>query len=173
MILPALPASPLEQASELLEFGRSTEALDLLLKLAKTQPHSASIFTLLGKTYANLSLWKEAEVSCGRAIECDRLYLEAYYTLALVNQHNGRLHQAIECMKKVVYLDRNYILGHYGLANLCHENGDTKQAQKYLENTMRLLDDIPDETVISGSQGVTAGRLRDAINRQQQAWIID
>ncbi len=46
------------------------------------------------------------------------------------------------------------------------------QAQKSLDNTLRLLAEQTDDQMISGSRGVTVGRLREAVIRQQQTWSI-
>lgn len=160
----------LEQARSLLEFGRSEEACRLLLDLARARPRDAAITFLLAQAYANLGTWTESEAWAHRAIELDKLALDAYYILSLVLQHQGRLADSIEAMKKVVYLDRNYILGHFGLANLYHESGLMPQAQKSLENALRLLQARPEQEVVAGSQGIVVSRLREAIIHQQQAW---
>lgn len=161
-----------EQARDLLEFGHSEDALKLLLKLVKDRPRDASVCVLLGQAYANLAMWQDAEFWCVRAIEVDKLTLDAYYTLSLIFQHNGKLDKAIEAMKKVVYIDRNYVLGHYGLANLYRDSGLMPQAQKSLDNALRLLVNQPPDAVVLGSRGVTAGRLLEAVTRQQQAWSL-
>ncbi len=176
-VIPAVPenvkqANPLDHARELLEYGRSEDACNILLTMAKHLPDSAAVNALLGQAYANLGNWQEAEKWCRRAIEQDKLVLDAYYTLALVLQHQGKLTQAIETMKKVIYIDHTYILGHYGLATLYYENNQLQFAQKSLENASRLLQGKPDEGIIAGSQGITNGRLRSAIISQQQAWSM-
>ncbi len=107
------------------------------------------------------------------AVERDTLALEAYYTLSLVHQHLGDVDEALEAMKKVVYIDRNYILGHFNLANLHHANQNISAAQKSLDNAARLLDKLDDQELIEGSSGTTVGRLRDAIIQSQQVWSME
>jgi chemotaxis protein methyltransferase CheR len=175
LIPPAPPTpevNPLEHAHELLEFGRAEEARDMLLKLAQAQPNHAPTCTLLGQAFANMGHWQAAEKWCRQAVNLDKLALDAYYTLALVLQHQGALDQAIDAMKKVVYLDRNYVLGHFGLANLYRDSHQLPQAQKSLDNARRLLSEKTDDDLIPRSGGITVGRLRDAIIRQQQAWSV-
>jgi chemotaxis protein methyltransferase CheR len=178
----AAGGDPLDRAAELLEYGRLDEARNLLLELvAQRQPGQATACALLGRAYANLGQWSEAERWCRESVRLDRLMLEAYYTLALVLQHQGQLDEAIDAMKKVVYIDRNHVLGHYGLASLYHGRGDLARALRSLDNARRLLDagpagaggrGAPTSTVgvIPGSGGITADRLREAILRQQQRW---
>jgi chemotaxis protein methyltransferase CheR len=161
-------AQNLAHARELLEFGHDQDALSILDKLVETEPKNPQVYTLLGQVYANRGAWVGAEKNCRRAIEIDKLALEAYYTLGLVLQHQARLAEAIDMMKKVVYLDRNHVLGHYHLAGLYREQGLVPNAQKSLENALNLLRNAPADEMIAGSGGVTVSRLRDAIIHQQQ-----
>jgi chemotaxis protein methyltransferase CheR len=176
-VIPAIPepareVNPLDHARELLEYGHSEEARSLLLTLTKKSPASAAVSALLGQANANLGNWAEAEAWCLKAIDQNRLILDAYYTLSLVMQHQGKIEQAIASMKRVVYIDNANVLGHYGLATLYYESNRLPLAQKSLENALRLLQDKADDGVIPGSQGITIGRLRAAITSQQQAWSL-
>jgi chemotaxis protein methyltransferase CheR len=173
--LPSQPEQkdPFERAQELMSYGQSEKARALLLEFVQTRANHAPACALLGQAYANLSCWQEAESWCRKAIGLDTLSLEAYYILALVLQHQGRLEEAIAAMKKVVYIDRHHVLGHFGLAELYRSQGQLPQALKSLDNTHRLLAKRADAEVISGSGGITAGRLREAVVRQQQQWSVE
>jgi chemotaxis protein methyltransferase CheR len=160
----------IEYARELLEYGRPGDALKVLQKLESEAPRNAVVLALLGQTLADIGNHSDAEKWCHKALECDKLCFEAYYTLSLVYQHTSRLDQAIEMMKKVVYIERNSILGHYGLANLYHDSGLLSQALKSLDNTLRLLSSQPTDRAIPGSRGITTARLREAVIHQQQTW---
>jgi len=159
-----------QRARELLEFGHAEEARDLLLRAASARPGNAECCVLLGQVYANLGHWLEAEHWCQEAIGLDCLAIDAYYTLALVLQHQGRLDAALDAMRKVVYIDRHSILGYYGLADLYHSRGEWPQALKALDNARRLLDLCPPDEVLPGSGGITAARLRETVQRQQRQW---
>jgi chemotaxis protein methyltransferase CheR len=161
---------PVEKAQELLEYGRSEEARDLLLGIVHEGPVRAHVCELLGKAFANLGCWEDAEHWCYRAVSIDRLCLGAYYTLALVLQHAGQLQRAIEAMRTVVYIDRSYVLGHYGLADLYRSNGQFPQALKSLDNARRLLASLADDEVIPDSGGTSVSRLRTAVIHQQLQW---
>jgi chemotaxis protein methyltransferase CheR len=161
---------PLERAKELSSYGRSEDARDLLQEMIKAGFTDASVYALLGQTYANLGSWDEAEHWCHQAIRTDKLALEAYYILALVLQHQGEFDEAIEVMRKVVYINRHYVLAHFGLADLYRNNGQLPQALKSLDNARRLLEGCAEEELIPGSGGITAGSLREAIVHQQQKW---
>jgi chemotaxis protein methyltransferase CheR len=168
--LPSPGENPIERAQELLSYGHSEQARDLLLQVVDQRLEHVTACALLGQAYANLGCWAEAEQWCSRAVALDRLALEAYYTLALVFQHQGKLDRAIDAMKKVIYIDRNYVLGHFGLADLYRSNGQLPHAFKSLDNVRRLLDVHADAELIPESGGITAGRLRQAVIHQQQRW---
>jgi chemotaxis protein methyltransferase CheR len=161
---------PLACAQEFLAYGRSRQARDLLLEVVHEEPAKPVASALLGQACANLGLWIEAEAWCRQAIRLDKLALEAYYTLALVLQHQGYLDDAIDAMKKVVYIDRRHILGHFGLANLYRNKGELAQAQKSLDNAWRLLETCAPEVVIPGASGINAGQLKEAVDRQRKHW---
>lgn len=162
-------ADILAYAGQLLRNGRSEEARDRLMTLNKTKLNEATVCTLLGQTYANMGDWSDAEHWCQRSIALDKLTPAAYYTLALVYQHQNRLDEAIQTMKKVVYLDREHILGHFGLAGLYRDNQQWTQAQKSLANTRHLLTGMAESLVIPDSGGITVGDLRETVRRQQQS----
>jgi chemotaxis protein methyltransferase CheR len=161
-----------ERARELLEYGRSEQARELLLAAVSEGPEAQSC-ALLGQACANLGCWEQAERWCRQAVSLDKLSLEAYHTLALVLQHQEKYDQAIDAMKKVVYVDRSYVLGHFGLADLYRDSGQLPQALKSLDNARRLLAAYGREEVIPGSGGVTVVRLRETITRQQQQWSAE
>jgi chemotaxis protein methyltransferase CheR len=165
--------NPIERARELLSYGHSEQARDLLLVLTESKPRQAPAYALLGQAYANLGCWEEAERWCREAIQTDKLALEAYYTLALVLQHQGHLEQAVDAMKKVVYIDRHHVPGHFGLADLYHSSGQLPRALKSLDNACRLLEGQTEDALVPGTEDITVGRLREAITRQQQRWSAE
>lgn len=175
VIPPAAPAEgdPLTQARELLSYGHTEQARDLLLRTVAHPPAGAGASALLGQVYANLGVWAEAERWCRQAIQLDNLALEPYYTLALVLQHQGRLVEALEAMKTVIYLDHTFTLGHYGLAALYHSQGRLPQALKSLDNARSLLLGCDSAGVVAGSGGITVGTLQQAITYQQQQWSAE
>ena len=164
---------PVERAQELIEYGHSAQARELLLQTLQQRPNDEPVYTLLGQACANLGHWEEAEQWCRQAVSLNRLALRAYYTLGLVLQHQGKLDNAIDAMRKVVYLDHTSVLGHFGLADLYRCKEQFPQALKSLDNARRLLSTRAQEELIPDSGGITAGRLRQTVIRQQQQWEVE
>lgn len=169
-----LPAEedPFKKAEMHIEIGQAEKACVLLHDLIDAGNKQADVHVLLGKAYSNLGAWEEAETWCLKAIEIDKLALEAYYILALMLHHQERTEEALTAMKKVVYIDRNYVLGHFNLANIHYSNDQIPAAQKALDNAIRLLDSSDPDALIEDSGGITVGRLHQAIIQQQQQWTM-
>jgi chemotaxis protein methyltransferase CheR len=164
------PDEIIHRARELLASGRQAEARELLLNMVNENPNNAPGCALLGQIYADCGDWDNARRWCLQAIQLDNLCLEAYYILGLVSRHQEDLDQALEMMKKVVYLERRHVLGHFVLADLYHAKGQLPQALKSLDNARRLLAKLPAQTLLPESGGVTVMRLNETIQIQQQQW---
>lgn len=160
------PADPCAEALAALEHGHTQEALEHLHQLLEKDPRCARGYLLVARIRANAGLWEEARRWCERAIELDPLLTEAHFLLGLIHSQEGRTEEALAAMKRVVYLERDAALGHYCLANLYRERGDVARARKSLSNAAHLLEKLPPETPIPWSDGMTAGRLLLAVQRQ-------
>jgi chemotaxis protein methyltransferase CheR len=160
----------LEQASSLMNFGQVSQARDLLLRWLTEHPNHAPACILLGKAYANLGNWSEAERWCKLGIDLDQLNLDGYYTLALVFLHQGMTLPAIDMMKKVIYIDRTDILGHFSLANLYHDAGQAVLALKFLQNALRLLQYKLPGDLVPRSEDISIGQLHQTAQKLQMAW---
>ena len=175
---PALDAAatmpdPLDQAQALIGIGKVEEAVEILLRWLMRNPNHGPACTLLGKTYAGLGNWEEAERWCHLAIVVDKLSLEAYYTLALIYEHQDLPDPAIEMMKRVIYIDRNDILGYYSLAGFYHNRGLIAQALKALENARRLVGARQPDENVPRADGISMLRLAQAIVQQQRQWTTE
>jgi len=164
------PADPLQGALELIENGESAKALQQLLALEKTDRDNPELCSLIGKIYADMGEWKNAEEWCKKTIARSKLNRAAHYILALVYQHQGQIDEAIAEMKKVVYIDANYILGHVALADLYRLQKQMPQALKALDNARRFLSQGALEDVVPDSGGITKRVLLDLTTHRQQQW---
>lgn len=161
---------PVEQAKALAAAGKLDQARDLLLARLADDPTHAAGCALLGKVYANLGNWPEAERWCQLALSVDSLNIEAWYTLALVYQHQGQHARAVEMLKKVVYIDHRDILGHFSLGNLLYAAGQVLPAIKSLENARRLLEARPAGDLVPRADDITVGRLSQTVVELMQIW---
>lgn len=61
-------------------------------------------------------------------------YLQATILLGL-----GREDEAVQALRRVLFLDGDFILAHFTLGNLCRQNGQNQQAQRHFRNTLDLV----------------------------------
>ncbi len=133
---------------------------------AETDRLTAEARYRLGRWHADRQNWDEARYHCLQAIALDPTYTEVYYTLALIHQALGDLDNAIESLRRAIYLERDWALPRFTLAGLYRQGGQEEKARRELRNVIALLQNVPASTPIPGGDGLTAGRLRSAAERQ-------
>ena len=160
-----VPVDLYELARTQLEQGYIKEAIEALQGKLAEAPDFAPAHCLLGRAYANMGRWTEAQHWCQSALERDRLLPEVYYVLGLVYQHEDNLELAIDMLKKAIYLDRQTPLPHFNLAMLYKKLGRLKNAQRAFQNAINVLEKWPSTAVIPDSGGATAKHLLDISRR--------
>jgi len=108
---------------------------------------------------ANVGRLNEARKWAEQALDHDPLRSEVHYMLALVHQVQGELQEAINRLKKVIYLDPNFILAHFGLSHLYQRTGNTIEAERHRILAVHLASKLSPDTVLPGSDDLTAGQL--------------
>jgi len=162
---PQSSKDPYELAGLLLSKGYVKEAIDKLHRKLIDDPNFAPAHSLLGRAYANMGRWADAEHWCQKALEIDRLLAEPYYILGLVYQHEDQHEPAISMLKKAVYLDRQAPLPHFNLAMLHKKLGQSKKAKRAFQNALSTLEKYPPDTIIPDSGGATAKHLTQIVQR--------
>ena len=155
-----------QQAMDWLRAGHMDEALKKLNEKIIESPNFAPAFVALGKIHANCGNLEEARRFCERAIQIDKLHPEPYYTLSLIYQQDGLPVQAIDMLKKTIYLDRRFVLAHYNLAQMYVRQNEPVLARKSLQNAQRLLEGEARTVLVPEGDGLIVGRLLDLIANQ-------
>lgn len=153
--------NPYDAARILLNNGQAAKAITVLENHVAQLPRSrqAAGYALLAHAYADQGMWEQARRWGEQAVALDTLQGEAYYVLALVDDHAARYPAAIANLKKVIYLDRSNPLPYFNLAMLYRKVGNTDQAQRNLRTLTQILAKWPPDELIPDSGGTTAGRL--------------
>ncbi len=166
--VPLSAAEALAQARLQLENGQIEQAAAGLRQLLAEQPNEPVAHSLMGRAFANQGNWPEARHYCRRALELDRLQVEAYRVLALVHENEGDLQPAIEMLKKAIYLDRGAPLDHFNLAVLYLRSAQADQARRAVQNTIKILERWSPEVIVPGADGITVKYLLDAAQNMRQ-----
>ncbi len=154
-------------ATGLYEQGHYVEAIDILEKLCASPAETPGVsrasmqdkMTLLARAHANAGQLEDALEWCGKTIALDKLDCGTHYLEATILQELGRLEYAEKALRRVVYLDDGYALAHFALANLCRQKGAAAEANKHLQNALRLLRKHEPGEILEDADGMTVARL--------------
>ncbi|MBN2202314.1 tetratricopeptide repeat protein [bacterium] len=160
---PPEPVSEYEQALGLYENGRYEEVIERSEKKLNGNGSDPKLMSLLAKAYANRGQLKDAIVWCEKAISAEKLNPGHYHLRAVILQEQGDVENAIASLKRALYLDSDFVLAHFMLGNLSQQAGKIRESRKYFENALALLKGVGQETVLTESGGMTAGRMQQLI----------
>jgi chemotaxis protein methyltransferase CheR len=106
----------------------------------------------------------DALAVCESAIAGDRLDPRLLYLKATILQELNREEEAIESLKRSIYLDPDSAPAHFILGNLAMRSGDASTGMRCFKNAQALLSTRGDEEILPESEGLTAGRFREIIS---------
>jgi chemotaxis protein methyltransferase CheR len=118
---------------------------------------------LLARIYANQGRLSDALAWCQKAAQADKLNPDVHYLMAIILEEGGQIDGASMSLKRAIYLDPNFVLAHFGLGNLANLQKRYGEAEKHFENAMELLNRYSPTEVLSESEGITAGRLKEIV----------
>jgi chemotaxis protein methyltransferase CheR len=157
------PKTEYEEFYSLYEAGDYGAVITRTTEAMAQSAEDPKMMSLLAKAYANQGRLSDAIVWCEKAISTEKLNPVFYHLRAVILQEQGHLEDAIASLKRALYLDSNFVLAHFMLGNLSRQAGKMRESRKYFENAMTLLNNSGQDAVITESDGLTAGRLREMI----------
>lgn len=120
--------------------------------------------SLLARIHANQGDLVNARQWCMQAIDADRLNPVGHYLMAVVLLEQGQVGDSAQELKRALYLDPDFVLAYFTLGNLYRQQGRHKEAGKYFDNALQLLNACPPEELLPEAEGMTAGRLAETIH---------
>lgn len=154
------------EAVDLCEQGRYADAVNILLDIVSSRHDNLKAVMLLARAYANQGKLDKAFEWSNKASEIDKMNPGVHYLNATIMQEQGKIEDVIKLLKKAVYLDHNFIIAHFMLGNNFWQLRKTKESERHFKNALLLLASYKPDDTPAYSEGVTAGRLIDIINRQ-------
>ena len=153
-----------QQALEFFHSGHYHEAAELLEAYLKEPGDHPSATLLLTQVYANQGRLELALRVSERALAAHKLDPNRHYLRATILQELDRLDEALQALRRAIYLDPNFVLAHLAMGNLLAARQATADAQKYYRNTLDLLAGRPADEWVAGSDGLTVGGLAEMIH---------
>jgi len=117
------------------------------------------------KAAADLGDLSKALELCEEAIREDTLNSSLHYLHATILQETGKPAEAVASLGRAIYIDQNFVLAHFTLGHLMHRQGRHKEAGKHFRHTSMLLEKYDEEQVLPESGGVSAGMLKEIIQK--------
>lgn len=158
-----VPTDPIGRARELIASGRHDDALSLLHPLAEQGTKHADVYLMIAEIHAGTGRYAEARQWVSRLLELDGLNVDAYRLLSIISEATGQWDDALEYARKGIFLDPESVLTNYQLGCLYQRKGEPEKASKYYRSVLKLLDGVSDDSTLAGGEGLSAGRLRDAL----------
>ena len=105
----------------------------------------------------------EALACCREAIRLDKLNPHWLFLFASICDEMGRTQEAIDALRRALYLEPRQVLAHFMLGNLLRQRGEREQSSRCARNALRLLSGLPGDEVLPESGGLTVQRLTEII----------
>lgn len=172
---PFIPESIIEPVHVISNFTSSEKELPVEPEL---EPKIASgiepITAILSKIrfLANRGDLSEALLLCNEGIESDKLATGLYFLRSSILQELDQTNEAVASVKQAIYLDPDFIMGHFVLGNISLQEGNLKQARRYFDNVLGLLNSCADDDILPESEGLSAKYMLEIILPNMQKMTI-
>lgn len=150
------------EAKVLWQRGRRRDAEQILLQLVRSEPNCEAL-ELLARMSADDGRYDLALQWCERAIATDKLNASLRFLRASIMQQLDDTEAVVRAFNDVLYLEPRHVLTHYALAGHYRRIGRSREANRYIRNVKALLSEFPENEVLPGSDGLTAGWLLDVL----------
>jgi chemotaxis protein methyltransferase CheR len=98
---------------------------------------------------------------CNDTIALEKLSSGLYFLRASILQELDKVSEAINSLKKAIYIDPDYVIGHFTIGNLYTRQGNHKTANRYYKNVLDLLGRHTSNDILPESEGLSVNYLRE------------
>jgi chemotaxis protein methyltransferase CheR len=120
------------------------------------------------RALANQGCLEEAAAVAERAIAACGPTAELLYLQAVLQLQAGHAAAAAALVRRALYLNRDLVVAHMTLAEAQRRLGRLDNARRSLRSAATLLQSLPDDALVPGSDGERAGRLAQLVRVKQE-----
>jgi chemotaxis protein methyltransferase CheR len=124
---------------------------------------NAAELTQKARTFANMGLLNDAIQLISEAITADRMDPGRHYLHSAILGEMGLKMEAIEALKKAVYLDADFALAYFAMGNLSFSTGNILEAERHFDTALMLLRKHGNDDILPESEGMPVWRLVELI----------
>ena len=157
----------------LVQKGRLEEALSMVKKQARAEPHNSDLWLLQGSIYANLNDFKSVIYCCGKVLDLNPQHPAALYNMGVAYQMLGEPGQAECAYRGLLELYPENAPAHNNLASILREQGNLTEAARHGRKSLQIE---PNNTAAYNNLGLTleqSGELDSAIECFKKALELD
>ena len=137
--------------------GRPTEAARQVSKV------DAQATALEARRLADRGKLGEALEHCDTALACEKLNPSLYYLKASILQELGRPAEAEQALQSTLFLDGDFALARVMLGAIARSQARTREAAKHFREALALLEQMPSDSVLAETNGLTAGEMVETV----------
>lgn len=173
--IPAPPATPLWPVPPAVFPAAAALAPTPLPPLAEPTPRPApepsltaaatesEVASAVAHSHANRGELEQALAACEEAIALDKMNPHFHYLRACILQEQGRLAEAVETFRRVLFLNPQAVMAEFALGCIADREDRRDQARHHFNVVLRMLGPGNRGEAIPGSDGLTVGRLRAVV----------
>ncbi len=117
----------------------------------------------LAKVKADQGNYREALAMVEEALRRDRSNLGLHYLKGSILQEQNDLDNAVRSFQRVLHLDEDFVMAYFSLGTIMRKIGRTAEQAKYFKTALCILKNIPGESVVAESSGMSAKALSQII----------
>lgn len=153
----------LAAAEALLEVGQPGLAAEKASLALRGNPKSVATLLLMARVEVARGDLDRADQFIQKVVTIDKLNASAYYLQSAIRQSLDENQEAVESLKKTIYLEPGHIAAHFSLACLYKQLGHGEFAIKSWQNVLKLMVGRKKDEIVPEAHGVSYGKLREIV----------
>jgi len=125
--------------------------------------NTSEFFLTEAKNKANINLWAEAEKLCLEGLQNDRTNADLHFLLANIYVEEQKSEEAIKSLNRLLFLEPHFAMAHFLKGNIYVSSKKHSIAIKHYKNALNCLSKLDHDEIVEGSDGMTAGGLKNII----------
>jgi chemotaxis protein methyltransferase CheR len=143
--------------------GQYEQSASVCEKIVRKAQDNIEVRSLLIRSKANLGLFQEAEKWTRSLAMLPNVNADHFYEIASTFFEKNEFRFAEAVLKKALYLDPHHLMSHFLSGKLANRPETKPAAIKHFQNVRELLTGCEDEFLVPGTDGLTAGKIRELI----------
>jgi len=148
--------------------GRTLLTLSRGEKELESLPDAATMLQQ-ARALADQGCLEPARDLCEAVLALDRLNAAVFLLLATIQHERGAIVEALEALRRAIYLAPHCAPAHFLLGSLLLKQGEYQRGRRAMETVINLLHTVPRDAVVPSSDGLTVGRLLEMAHMSLEA----